>query len=122
MEVQEKFTIRVKELMFENQINQRQLSIQCKIPYTTINGWFNKNQRPTIDYLEKIAIFFNCTTDFLIGRENDFGVIEYKTQPKKLSREDEEMKQFWEALEKEYRWKLLGRAAAILEEQQQRYK
>lgn len=76
METQEKFTSRIKELMSENEINQRQLSLQCKIPYTTINGWFVKNQRPTIDYIDKIAEFFNCTVDYLLGRENDFGILD----------------------------------------------
>ncbi len=103
-------------------LTQKALSELTDIPQSTIARWeVNKNQ-PKAEEIAKLSKFFEVTSDYLLGIENDFGVIEYKSQPKKTSQEDEEMQQFWNALRIEYKWKLIGRAAAMLEEQQQKYK
>ena len=61
--------------MNERNINQRQLSNTANIPTTTISGWLNANRLPDYNALIKLADFFGCTTDYLLGREDDFGVV-----------------------------------------------
>lgn len=116
---------KIKYLRIENNLSQAQLAIKLNVSQTAVAKWERGASEATENNIVKIANFFNVTTDYLLGLENDFGinthVIPYKKQ-KHQTQEDVEMQKFWEALNLEYKWKLLGRAAAILEEQQQRYK
>ncbi len=71
------FTDILQNLMKDKGINQRQLSIQSKIPLTTINGWFKANRLPDYCSIKKLAVFFNVTSDFLLELEEEFGNKKY---------------------------------------------
>lgn len=69
------FTERLTELLDEHNISRRQLSIESGIPNTTINNWFNRSSLPTLDIVERLADYFQCSIDYLSGRENYEGNI-----------------------------------------------
>lgn len=61
------------DLLAENDLNRKQFAERSGIPYTTVMGWTNLNRLPDYTALIKIADFFNCSTDYLTGRQDEFG-------------------------------------------------
>lgn len=66
----EKMTIneRIKELRIENGLTQKQLADAIGTSQTTVAS-HEKSHDPNIYILMKYADFFECTLDFLAGRE-----------------------------------------------------
>ncbi|MDE7182406.1 MAG: helix-turn-helix domain-containing protein [Clostridia bacterium] len=60
------------DLLSEEGLNRRQFAEKCGIPYTTVIGWTSLNRLPDFTALIKIANFFNCSIDYLAGRQDDF--------------------------------------------------
>ena len=65
----------LNELLEEHELNRKQFSEKSGIPYTTVIGWTKLNRLPDYTALIKIADFFNCSIDYLVGRQDDFGSI-----------------------------------------------
>ena len=61
------------ELLEEHNLNRKQFAEQSGIPYTTVIGWTKLNRLPDYTALIKIADFFQCSIDYLAGRQDDFG-------------------------------------------------
>lgn len=59
------------DLLEENNLNRKQFSEKSEIPYTTIIGWTKLNRLPDYTALIKIADFFHCSLDYLMGRGED---------------------------------------------------
>lgn len=66
----EKFCERLKELRLERNISAVQLSKVLNVSDTTILRWEKGLIIPGIDHLKNIAIFFNVSTDYLLGLED----------------------------------------------------
>lgn len=60
------------ELLEENNLNKKKFSEQSGIPYPTVMGWTNLHRLPDYTALMKIADFFHCSVDYLMGRQTDF--------------------------------------------------
>lgn len=60
------------DLLDEKNLNRKQFSVQSGIPYTTVIGWTNLNRLPDYSALIKLADFFQCSIDFLVGRQEEF--------------------------------------------------
>lgn len=45
------------------------LSIKAKIAQSTIFNWKNKGSIPTIENVDRLANFFECSMDYIVGRE-----------------------------------------------------
>lgn len=69
------FVKRFNELLAENGLNRKQFAEKCGIPYPTVIGWTNLNRLPDYSALGKIADFFDCSVDYLMGRQDDIGNI-----------------------------------------------
>ena len=61
------------DLLEENGLNMRQFSEKSGIPYSTVIGWVRHYRLPDYTALIRIADFFNCSTDYLTGRQDEFG-------------------------------------------------
>lgn len=48
-------------------------SKETGIPERTIYGWIRKETTPRMEYLILLAKKFNCSVDYLIGLEDEFG-------------------------------------------------
>lgn len=66
----DKFIKRLNQLMNEQKINYRQLSKAVNIPYLTILKFLNKESIPRTSHIIKLADYFKCSVDFLLGRTN----------------------------------------------------
>ncbi len=69
------FLERLEELLEEQGITKYKLSRDLNLSNSTIWNWQNGCQ-PTADKLIKLADYFEVSTDYLLGRSNDVGVIE----------------------------------------------
>lgn len=62
------FRTRLKELIDSKGITEAQLSRALNIEQSTVSKWHHQKTMPEIDLVIKIAQFFGCTIDFLLGR------------------------------------------------------
>ncbi|MBD5101019.1 MAG: helix-turn-helix transcriptional regulator [Clostridiales bacterium] len=62
------------ELLEERNLNRKQFAEQSGIPYTTVIGWTKLNRLPDYTALIKIADFFQCSIDYLVGRQDNYEV------------------------------------------------
>ena len=70
----EKFVERLTELLAEKGLNRKQFAEKCGIPYTTVIGWTTLNRLPDYSSLIRIADFFDCSIDYIVGRQNEYEV------------------------------------------------
>ena len=57
----------LKFLMIEKNLSISELARQTKIPRTTINAWLNSKILMKVDYLYKLANFFDVPTDYFFN-------------------------------------------------------
>ena len=61
--------LRLKELREERKLNMRQAAKALDIPYTTYISYEKGDREPNSEMLINLAGFFNCSVDYLIGRD-----------------------------------------------------
>ncbi len=76
-----KFSDILDSLMFERELNVTRLAEEIGVGATTIRRYLHAQCTPTVENLIKLADFFQCTTDFLLGRENENYYSEFKPCP-----------------------------------------
>lgn len=65
------FQERLQDFLVENDLSRLQLSKTLGISFETINGYFNKGFYPELSIAIKIADYFDCSLDFLMGVSED---------------------------------------------------
>lgn len=65
------FGDRLKELRKSKNITQEELGEFCGVAKNTISYWENNTTQPTIETITKLAQYFNVTTDYLLGLNQD---------------------------------------------------
>ncbi len=83
--------LRIKELRVEHNLTQRELA--QKIYSTDKNIWAyeNKLATPPLETLVKLADFFNCSIDYLVGRADDFGNISIINTNEPISQDEKQI-------------------------------
>ncbi|AWK51016.1 XRE family transcriptional regulator [Clostridium beijerinckii] len=66
-----KFPIRLKELREEKGLLSKDFAKLMSVEPATITNWEKGNRFPKDDVLIKIADYFDCSTDYLLGRTDD---------------------------------------------------
>lgn len=61
------FGQRLKELRLEKNLSQRELGKIFNVCNQTISFWETGSREPDLDTLKKISIYFETTTDSLLG-------------------------------------------------------
>ena len=62
---------RIKELRLKRNISMRQVAKDLDIPYTTYISYEKETHEPNFKMLIRIADYFDCSIDHLLGRTND---------------------------------------------------
>lgn len=65
------FANRFKYLRQSKELNQVQLAGKLGVKKQSISNWENDNIMPSVEMLEKIADFFQVSTDYLLGRDEE---------------------------------------------------
>lgn len=64
---------KIKELRNEKEISMLDLATAIGVSDAAISNWENGINEPKASYLVRLADYFGCTTDYLLGREDDVG-------------------------------------------------
>ena len=64
---------RIKSLRLEREMSQRALAEKIGCSQKSIDGWEKNKIEPAAGFVCALADVFECTTDYLLGREDDFG-------------------------------------------------
>ena len=62
------FAERLKHLRRSRELNQVQLARGLGVRKQSVSNWENHNIMPSVEMLERVANFFEVTTDYLLGR------------------------------------------------------
>lgn len=76
---------RIKELREERGLSLMALGKAIGVSDTAICKWEKQLAEPKLSYIIRMADFFNCSADFLMGRTDDLG---WTVQPYFLSYDD----------------------------------
>lgn len=60
--------MRLKELRQQLNISAKQVSKDLDIPYTTYLNYEKETREPCLRMLDKLADYFNVSTDYLLGK------------------------------------------------------
>lgn len=87
------FKQRLNDLMVENELNYHLLAKNTGIPVTTLSNYINRGSLPSIIQLSILADYFEVSVDYLIGREDDFGIkkAEGAVAPPAYSKEEQKI-------------------------------
>ncbi len=80
--------MRIKELREEKHISQKKLAEVIGTSQRNIGRWENNENEPSYSQVVKLADFFGCSIDYLVGREDDFGNVPVKSN---LSTQEQEL-------------------------------
>lgn len=61
------FSIRLENLLEEEDLTQKQLALDLHIASSTINGYVKNNREPDFSMLVRLARYFDVSTDYLLG-------------------------------------------------------
>ena len=75
------FVERLNELINEQDLNQKMFAEKVGISEGSISLYLQDKHIPTVAHLIKMADFFHCSTDFLLGREEENARLTFKPVP-----------------------------------------
>ena len=65
--------LRLKALRKEQNLSQRAIAQKIGCSQKSVDYWEKVEAEPTVRFICALADCFGCSTDFLLGREDDFG-------------------------------------------------
>ena len=72
------FSERLSGLIFEHGLNRKLLAKNVGINASCITHYLQDKRIPTVKSLILLAEYFNCSTDFLLGREEENKTLTFK--------------------------------------------
>ena len=63
------FDIHLREVLTVKRKTQYRLIKDTKISWDTLHGWLTGKSLPSVENLRKLSKFFECSVDFILGRE-----------------------------------------------------
>lgn len=108
--------MRLKELREERHLTQNDIAKEIKTSQTNIGRWEKELNEPAASFLIRLADFFQCSTDYLLGREDDLGNITIHTEkPAPLPPDTQELVNIYQALSPAHRSQILEYARYFAE-------
>lgn len=71
MNILSKLSETLNELMTLNELNEKSLAEKSGIPLSCISVYARGKQAPYVDTIIKLADYFNCSVDYLLGRTDE---------------------------------------------------
>jgi len=75
------FVERLSELIFDTETNATNLSLELGFANATISHYLTGRYLPAVENVVKLADYFNCTTDYLLGITDENHVCKFKLCP-----------------------------------------
>ena len=102
--------MRLLELREERNLSQLDVAESIKTSRTNIGRWEKGTNEPSSSALIALADFFECTIDYLLGREDDFGNVTVQGTAPQVNSEEMELVRIFRKLPAD----LQRRAAAYM--------
>ena len=67
------FSIRLRELRKDNNLTQKQVAEMLCMKNMSVCDWENGRTEPNMEQLAALAQYFDVTTDYLLGLEDETG-------------------------------------------------
>ena len=115
------FKTRLKELRSEKNLTQKELAACLGLTANCICEWEKGRSEPGIESLQKLVACFDCSIDYLVGIEDDFGnvvVQNYSSTAPSLSADEKNLLDTYRALDMRNRMHVSAYAEIRLEEQE----
>ena len=103
--------LKLKELREELNLSQLDIAKGIETSQRNISRWENGTNEPTSSFVVKLSDYFQCTTDYLLGRENEYGIIETKNNS--LSENENQLVNLFRKLNERDQNKVLGYIQAL---------
>lgn len=84
-------TKRLKELRAGKELTQTEIAKIIGLEYYIIGNWETGRSKPTLEDLCKLADFYQVSTDYILGREDDFGNKILSTTYEQLTKDQKEL-------------------------------
>ena len=107
------FAEKLKILRTENNISQVELAKKLSLSKNSINAYEKGRAEASIDTLIKIADIFNVSIDYLVGREDDFGIVQSSAPNYALTALESEMLSHFRKLDVSAQHKVIGYVYAL---------
>ncbi len=99
--------VKLKELRQIKNLTQKQVADFLKCNQTAVGKYERGELEPSISNICKLADFFGCTTDYLLGREDDYGIIS-AGQTTVLTKDEEELLSVYRKMDANTKQQTLG--------------
>ena len=106
------FAEKLKILRIENELSQVELAKKLSLSKNSINAYEKGRAEASIDTLKKLADIFECSIDYLVGREDDFGIVQ-SSAPNSLTALESEMLSLFRTLDTSAQHKAIGYVYAL---------
>ncbi len=67
----QQFIYKIKELCKKNDISISTLLISCNLRKSFVYDIEKRNAKPSVEIIEQISNYFNCSVDYLLGRTDN---------------------------------------------------
>ncbi len=94
----------------EKNLSQLDIAKKTGFAKTTICAWEKGRAQPSLDTLIKLADIFECSVDYLLGREDEFGIIQSKNE---LTQIENQLLTLFKTLNERDKNKVLGYVQAL---------
>ena len=103
--------LKIREARKEKGLKQVDLADKVHVSIQTISGYETGYAQPPVDVLIKIADVLEVSTDYLLGRSNDIGIVEIQ---KDLTPEQNELLNLFNQMSFKDKNQLLGFAKGLV--------
>lgn len=107
-----KIMLRLKEIREDRNLSQQEVATAIETSQTNIARWENGKNEPSYLQLVKLADFYNCSIDFLVGRDEDFSKVTLQSQIV-LSSEEKDLIKYYRGIEKPARLAIFNTAKSF---------
>ncbi len=105
--------LKIKELRENLKLTQEDLAKKLGYVRTCVSSWESNRTQPNIDDLKKLSAIFGCTVDYLIGNENEYGIVTAQSSALTLTKEESEMLATFKLLTLEEQYQAIGFVKAL---------
>ena len=109
--------LRLRELRLENEKTQSEIAKIFGVSRQVYANYENAINQPSLEMLVKMGDFFQCSTDYLLGRSDDFGNISVQTAGAQLTQDEERLLKTYRRLTEKNKMHVSAYAQVRLEEQ-----
>lgn len=102
---------RIKSLRLEHDMSQRALAGKIGCSQKSVDYWEKGLSEPTAGFISALADCFACTADYLLGREDDFGIVRIEGG---LGKEERKLLSLYAGLSEPQKQDLLSYAGYLL--------